>query len=540
MKNARIRHRVTTVLLVCAVSFSLSAQGVEVPDLETRIRNSGSQVPPSALPALALPAPIPLPPPPAVPDPGPVAPPVLPPVSVEGAHATSVEPMAGQLFTGFAELGAGMPGAFHGAVSLKRAQESASKLGIDFSYDSADGYSGKSPGSGWFDRSALLALTFGSAPESRPWDASLSLTEDADGLQGKSEYYGILARRADWNGSVRAFGADSGITGTVGLSGSVWTFGGERSAFSPPPAPSVADHDGYRLAPTLAVAGTIASVDLKARSLYSYDTVAGSGELHAVRQDIEAGWARGAFAVQGSVGLHYDDEDSLAVPFALSLALRPGSSPIRALILSGGIAVGRMDSSDLAESDPFVLRAGLPVYSADWNAKASAEFTPREELRAFLSGEFRKSLDGRGILVAGQEASASVLIPYGRVERDSFVTEASLSWTRSALSLTGAYVGEWLDDLGRDSLHSVSASATVRGGGSERPTWSSTAGAGFALDSAELPKLSLSFAVRPIERLEVRLSAMDLLAMAGERDRMVNDVYTERSGEAILSLRVEF
>jgi hypothetical protein len=55
-----------------------------------------------------------------------------------------------------------------------------------------------------------------------------------------------------------------------------------------------------------------------------------------------------------------------------------------------------------------------------------------------------------------------------------------------------------------------------------------------------LPKLSLSFAVRPIERLEVRLSAMDLLAMAGERDRMVNDVYTERSGEAILSLRVEF
>jgi len=55
---------IASVLISCASAVAESQPGgsdVTVPDLETKIRNSGSSVPEQALPELKAPAPVPIP-----------------------------------------------------------------------------------------------------------------------------------------------------------------------------------------------------------------------------------------------------------------------------------------------------------------------------------------------------------------------------------------------------------------------------------------------------------------------------------------------
>ncbi len=545
--SAAARTAAFAVALVCLFPLTASADELSVPDIETRIRNSGNAVPPSALPALVFPESAPLPaavaptakPEVAVPESAPVvaaetAPAVAAPASASPrAEATGL--------SGFAELGGGSPGALHAALSLnQRPTDGTVGFGIDLGYSSADGYGGRSQGSGWFDRETDLGLVLDSPTGGRPWKASLRVRDEADGLQGTSEYYSLASRSAEWSLSALALGsAGAGFSVTGLFSGSLWASFAERPGGAALPAAQIGDYDGYRLEPGIRFGWKRSAFDLSLTAKYGYDVVADEGELYALRADLEAAWKRDAWGLSAGVGAFYDDEDGLSVPFAVSAFFDAPGSPVERVSLSGGIAVGRMGVNDLARENPFVYRAGLPAYAADWNAILSAEFSPAPEFTAAFSGEFRKSLPDRGILYLTGEIVPDGRVAWTRAERDSLVTKGSVTWKRSVFSVTGTYAGEWLDRLGRDSLQSLSGSLTVSD--PDAPLrWSATAVAGFALDDDVLPRLALSASVRPLPRFLVTLSAVDILSLAAGEGRMLDDLYQERSGSVILSFRVDF
>ncbi len=522
------------------------ADELAVPDIETRIRNSGNAVPPSALPVLVFPESAPLPANeslrPAEPEP------VVAPAVATGEAPPSADPVVSPPepasptgLTGFAELGAGSPGALHGALSVAQRPTAATVgFAIDLGYSSADGYGGRSQGSGWFDREMAVGLTLDSPTGGRPWKASLRVRDEADGLQGASEYYSLAARSADWSLSALAFGSDgAGFSATGLFSGSIWASFAERPGGALPPATPIEDHDGYRLEPGFRLGWKRGAVDLSLTAKYGYDVVADSGELHAFRADLEAAWKPGVWGLSAGVGAFHDDADGLAVPFAVSAFFDPPGSLFGRVSLSGGIAVGRMGVNDLARENPFAYRSGLPAYAADWNAVFSAELAPAPEFTAAFSAEFRKSLPDRGIIYLTGETVPDGRVAWNRAERDSLVTTGSVTWKRSVFEATGTYTGEWLDRLGRDSIHGVSGSLTVSDPDGAR-RWSATAVAGFALDDDVLPRLALSASVRPLPRFLVTLSAVDILSLAAGEDRMLDDLYQERSGSVILSFRVDF
>ena len=521
------------------------AEELVVPDIETRIRNSGNAVPPAALPELAFPesAPLPAAPPSSAPAPVAEAPASAPAESPAQVHVIPVTPARAREggLTGFAELGAGSPGALHGALSVaQKSAEGSVGFGIDLGYSSADGYGGRSQGSGWFDREMDLGLTLESPTTGKPWKASLRVRDEADGLQGTSEYYSLASRSADWSLSALAAGSASAGFSLTGLfSGSLWASFAERPGGAAIPAVQIRDYDGYRLEPGARLGWKRGAVDLSLTGRYAYDAVADEGELHALRADLEASWKPGEWGVSAGVGAFYDDGDGVSVPFAASVFFDAPGSFVERVSLSGGIAVGRMGANDLARENPFVYRAGLPVYAADWNGILTAEFAPAPGFEANMSAEFRKSLPDRGILHVTGDIVPDGRVAWIRVERESLVTEGSVTWRRSIFALTGTYTGEWLDRLGRESIHGVSGSVTVSDPESAR-RWSATAVAGFALDDDALPRLALSASVRPLPRFLVTLSAVDLLSLAAREGRMLDDLYQERSGSVILSFRVDF
>ncbi len=546
MKRFRLSLSIgLAIALTYVLPLSAVADELSVPDIETRIRNSGNAVPPAALPALTFPESAPLPdsPPPAPPPAVVAAPESVPDEAPAQVHVIPVTPRQAREggLSGFAELGAGSPGALHGALSVEQEPTNTSVgFGMELGYSSADGYGGRSQGAGWFDREMGLGLTLESPTGGRPWEATLRIRDEADGLQEASEYYSLASRSADWSLSALAFGSGvSGFSATALFSGSLWTAFAERPGSAAVPAVQIGDYDGYRLEPGARFGWKRGAVDLSLTGRYAYEAVADEGELHALRADLEASWKPGAWGLSAGVGAFYDDEDGVSVPFAVSAFFDAPGSFVERVSLSGGIAVGRMGVNDLARENPFVYRAGLPAYAADWNGILSVVFAPAPEFTANISGEFRKSLPDRGILYITGEIVPDGRVAWARSERESFVTVGSLTWKRSVFSVTGTYTGEWLDRLGRDSLHGVSGSITIADPDAVH-RWSATAVAGFALDDNVLPRLALSASVRPLPRFLVTLSAVDLLSLAAREGRMLDDLYQERSGSVILSFRVDF
>lgn len=561
------------ILLSAASFLPLYAEGpsagpdADVPDLETRIRNTGSSIPAAAIPVVPGAAPAALPPvsasetPPVVPpDPAvPAEPAVEPEVPAEEKKDSPV--------SGYVRLGAGSPGTLLGELSVRREEGTLSALALDFSYASADGYGPEKAGTGFFDRAARASFSASSS-----WFASVALSDGTNGLQGKNPRYFALTRRA----VDVSFGSRRIPLGASDFSLSAIADGSVNSAFAEGPssdssgsaadaATEIRDFAGYRLSPELALAFSKGDFSATVSGRYAYETALEYGESHSLSGDVSLSYRIGGMSLRASGGAAGDGGsgpagDGIVAPFSLGFVWNPAradgttgdgeaagdgeSSPyLEELSLSGGITRERQSSVTLAASEPLVEPAGLSSFSADWTAAGAFALGMRANggsaLSARFGAEYRKSLARHGMLVLTDALTGSSLVAARRAERESLATNAEIGLDARGFALSARYSGEWLDRLDRQSLHAVTFGARAFDRDADR-VWEAGVDSSFALDHAEYPALSANGTVRPFRNFAVTLSILDVLPLIAGEARTRNGLYALRSGELTLSAKMEF
>ncbi len=532
--------RTMPVILLLAAAVSLSvAQEIKVPDLETRITNTGNAIPESALPAVKAPAIAPLPE--AVPavTAVPVAVdvfvvPAMDP-AVAPASATEITSFNQPSVTGWLELGAGGPGSLFGDISLSRDSGSIPGFSTDFRYDSADGYGRDKAGTGFFDRSTRLAASLFSDTADSSWNVSFGLLDRTDGFQGKSAMntgpsFGLSRRDISWNAELKSktFLAE-GFSGTLGFAGTL---------FSAAAAP-LDGHDGYLMTPRASIGFEYGAFNAEAHGFYGYETAAGDGEYHSGVFGIDFRYAFRALVMEAGVSAFGDSEDGFLVPFRLAVAFDRNESFLRNLFVAGGLSAERNSPLLLSTEEPFAALDGLSVHAADWMASGGFSVAPADALSVSAEAVYRKTAFGRGTLVLLDERLATGLIQVVREERDSLVMKAVVVMTAPGSELSAGYEGEWLDRLHRKNVHSVEAGFRLFDTTDKR-LWEAGIRSAFALDSVELPRLSLKGTVSPVANFALNLSFTDVLPFLFDKDRTRNGLYAERSGELVFSARLDF
>jgi len=536
--------RTITAAALLAVAVSLSvAQDIRVPDLETRITNTGNAIPEAALPVMKTPAVSPLPeavPAAQVAEAAPAGDaftvPEMDPSAADGAASVDAAAAFNQpVVSGWIDLGAGGPGALFGDISLFRDSGSQPGFSADFRYDSADGYGTEKAGTGFFDRSTRLAARVFDETEKTSWTASFGLLDRTDGFQGQSDVntgssFGLSRRDISWNAELasKTFVAE-GFHTALGFAG---------SAFSAAAAP-IDGYDGYMLTPRASVGFESGAFNAEAHGFYGYETAAGEGEFHSGNFGFDMRYAYRSLVMEAGVSAFGDSEDGFLAPFRLALSLNLDDSFLRNLSVSGGLSAERNSSWLLSSVEPFVESDGLSVQAADWTGSLGFSVASADSLSLGAGVDYRTTAFGRGTLVILDERLANGLIPVLREDRDSLVAKSAAVWTAPGSELSAVYEGEWLDRLYRKSVHSLETGFRFFDA-SDRRLWEAGIRSVFALDRTEVPRVSLKGIVSPAANFALSLSFNDALPLLFDGDRTRNGLYAERSGELIFSARLDF
>ena len=273
-------------------------------------------------------------------------------------------------------LGAGMENTIEGSLGVKT-------LGLDprisllFSHQTADGLSGREPGSGFDLRTDDLSgqIAFGLGPVQTSFQGSY--TEDQRGLQGLSPYMGMLTR---------------GIDGTVGFSWSpVSWLALETKAFASTSSltlmnPTPLAISEYRLSPELSAKVGVSWFSAGLSGDYAYRRAdfgpAGVQEVHRVRTTLTLGAELPAsLLLEGSVAWAWSTAGSL-FPFEVRLSGTPFT--FMTFSLGGGFKVTPYDMADILSASPWILPQALADDSG-WFADSSLQLVIAKDLT--LSGK---------------------------------------------------------------------------------------------------------------------------------------------------------
>lgn len=542
------RKSLSVAIALSVASACAFAVEIDVPDLESRIRNSGAAIPQAAMPALAKPAPAPLPTPvPQVSSPTVIPPAAEPaPTAASSPEASPPEVSGPPPVTGHVAVAAGRPGLIGGNISVSRESEPGSSLGfaVDFSHDSVSDFgpsSGPSnPDPGYYAKKTSLSAAIFGGPDGSSWKLSADVFERTDGLQGKNPEYSGLTRRD------MAFLADSGpirlgdgpFAWSAALSGDVFSSGADKPG-TLPPATAIPGYAGYSLDPSLSLSFARGAFKALLTGRYSYNAVVDSREAQAGRGTLSLSYAIGKFLLAADVSAHADAADGFLAPFGAAVVWESADLPLRRVSLAGGLSSDRVSSRDLADENPFILLSGKPVWQADWNGSLSARLVPLDALTIDAGAIFRASLPGRGILAVSDGLAPGNLFVVSRLERKSLVASARGNWEAEGWNLAAEYEGEWLDRAWRESLHSLTASGTVRDA-STRSVWSASASSRFFLDAWLMPEISITGTFRPVKALAISLLVSDLVPLATGSRRTLKGPYVSSLGAVALSARIDF
>jgi len=534
----------TAFLAVCVISFfgiPVFGETVSVPDIETRIRNSGNEVPSSALPTFRLPPPVELPEEPADDEPDAPNSPV---VQEPGPEPPAKTTLAGEdkpVVTGHASVGAGYPGLLAGEFDVSQPEGEHPGFSARFGYSAADGYSGKDLGSGFFDRSVGLSLRAFSETGPRPWYTAVSVGERANGLQGTHPAYSSIAHRlAGINAGVDLYTfGENGPVLSVFLDSQVFSSSAERGSADPLPGTEIEDYRGLYLSPEVRFALTPERFRLYLDITYSLDTVTDLDDTHALSAAFSAYRSFGTLELGAGAEFHTDTGDRYLIPFFASLDWKPDDGLFGPVSLSGGLRSDRRTVFDLAREDPFVRLASMPVYAADWFGSFGITVLPLSDVSLLSSVDYRKTAFDRAFPVLTDSISPDGRVLWTTADRESLVVSAGIVYTGGFFSVETGYRGELMDELWASHLHELNLTVSVYDP-EPRSFWAAVASLIVMPDSDELPRAGLSGRIRPLPRLTLTLTFEDLLPSLFDEVRMVNDRYRERSGTVLLSGRFEF
>lgn len=550
--------------LLSGSAFAFASE-IEIPDLESRIRNTGNAVPEAALPPPVQPARSAIPADqiqeeiaelPAEAEPLPAEEPSIESVDappLESADEPSEEVRPPSPISGFASFGAGYPGTMSAAVHVEREEIDGGLVpfGAGFSWKSSDGYGTATAGEGFFDREARFSFEAGSYADRDSGWVSLGIAERADGMQAlNSEYFSLTRREFVWDASPftsrKLFAAGGGFAGiSTVFSGNVLLFSGDRPVQSGQPLRAVLDESAYSLLPRASLFWERGAVFAELSGFYSYDSTTRRGELHAGGFDLTAKYTIDRTVLSISASPRADSGSGLLVPFSVSVlheSQAKSDAPDSARLsfrVSGGLASYRSGPAELLAAEPFSSAGFASVAAADW--VAGAEFG-LETVRGFLveaSAGWKSTAFDRASRILDGTRLPNGLAGSVLASRDRIDAGAGIGWKGSMAELRAGYSGVWLDHTLIGPAHRARLGARIFAPGRDQQ-WSAEASAVFALDSGELPELSLEGTVRPLRNAALSLGWKDAIPAIAGKNRLRNGLYRVSSGELILSGRVDF
>ncbi|ULQ60556.1 hypothetical protein K7I13_04500 [Brucepastera parasyntrophica] len=560
MMNYGIKN-IPALLLISSACLWISANEIDVPDLETRIISSGGTVSDAALPGLKSPAPA------GLPDPGPdessapeIVIEVLPePETVLAEIDSSVQDEPRRIsnnITGQAVLGIGGLETIFSDFSLRINQEKDSspdtdrvallpEIGIDFVFGTDDGYGTKKSGAGYFDRRLFIDAFMRDKTPAGDWFAAVGFSGLSDGFQGKNaDYFSISHHYAFWDAGFTIPVIKPELFSLTGrLNGNVFSSFPERAgnevSGDPGPAYPIERYNGYYFSPDFLFLFVMNGFSAGIFAQYGFETVDGSGEIHAGSGGLQLGYSSEYITSIADVAFFADSSDGILVPFSISLGYTNETFVLRDVYLRGGLSSDRISYYSVAVKEPFALYNDESVYAADWNAAGGFTLVPVAGLAIGIQAEFRTTAANRGILAVSDVLDDSCMLPVLRVERSSLRTDAEIGWTGSFFSAAVSYSGEWLDRVYRKTLHWLDAEISVYDRG-QNQRWKAGILASFALDSNEIPILSLEGSFKPIPNFMLKISANDWIPRIIGEERKRNGIFTEQYASIILSGTVWF
>lgn len=562
-----IRSKLICVLIFFSAIHSFAAE-VQVPDLETRIKNSGNVIPENALPVLSSPGPSVLPQNSEIPVQRVVSDEVIS-DSEDSTQAESIEmdpfiPLDSfPSISGTALLGAGSPGTIRGELSLVRSahysnDHSVPSLALNFHYDSADGFGLKKTGTGFFDRSVQLAGTVASGDmantEKASWYAGVDLRERTDGFQGlNSFYYSLNTRSVSWDSGIsNTFSGSDLLTWGLTFAGSSLSAfadspGGNSVPASPADATFIPQANRYTIFPSIhlnfskelsgkTIPGFIAA---SLTGSYSFTGMADTGEFHRGGGDLSFAYRYKRIETALFTDIHYDSASGVLFPFSARFLYENIGSFLSRLSIEGGLSASVSDPSDIRLLEPFAHTNLLPIIASDWFGTLSVHISPVQMLSLGTAFSYKTTAFSRGGWNLTSNVQENGLLNIEEMSRDSFHVSSEAVWKPSFFTFSLGYSGEFLDSLYLTSLHSVSLNAEVFDTG-EFSKWKAGLNSLISLDAPELPFVDLYGSFKPAKNISILCTVKDAIPPLVGKNRDRWGGYIARSGELLLSARLDF
>lgn len=456
--------------------------------------------------------------------------------------------------------GAGYPGFITGNFSLYR-QSGKNPFKVNFSHESANGYSGRSLTGGYFDRNTLIYADKTFSSERMDLFLAGSYENKANGLQDKYEYitdvnqdkfYAFL----DWDikftkNAVLSLAMNGDwYKRYATTTGSVWYL--DKNGNLVIPASAVNVPDSYCNAgvidwnPSLRFAFKNSknfSFGLFSEYQSEYDTKDSFAESRTINRGnfgIDLGWSNDSVKIYGNASAVIGDkigDNAVIVPFTVGTEFSFSNSLSSKKLLiraKGGIESSLTKVEELERAFKFAALEIMPDETSCWYSDLSVSIPVKEVFTLSLNGVFKDTAYGNDTWQPLYESDDEVVSHYGQYtyyEDDTLQlnTDVVLAFRFKVFSFTAGWKAYWLDVPALESEQELRCVFSAQNS-TARFGFNGIVRQGFASNDDKCPRIDLSAFLRLTNAVRLAVSSNDVVKLIAGSERTYAGKYIERSG----------
>ena len=456
-------------------------------------------------------------------------------------------------FHGDGIIGGGYPSLLYGKFNLFQIDE-LSPLELNFSHDSAYGYSNKSMYSGYSDRNTQINLEKIFCVENFKIDFKGAFDTIGTGLQSKSENFSSVNQndlfgfiKFEWKPvSVFTIGINSGVNyytrfmdATKSFSGDGiverWILGLNLFTANPEVFFKWADY-GF-------------SVMLAGNYGFAYDidhSFAEGRTLHRGEFRTELCWQNDIVKILGNVGIAFGNkfnENKFIIPFTVQASLDfPTYFSTRnfKILLAGGLESKATSVSEKETEYKFAAFSNLPHEQSDWYGKLELVLPIKNTFTGKANVQYRKTAYNNGVWTPKYDGIIKDgLYDYAVVSRQLLATEFNILYNYKMFSIGGSWKANWMYVPTMEHSQMVNLEFGVN---DENGIWGAEINVLLALLSSRenLPILGIDGYFSISKSVKVMLNLNDVLKLVSLKTRKYEGIYEQRGGTASLLVKYIF
>lgn len=450
--------------------------------------------------------------------------------------------------------GGGYPGYITGNFKIYR-QTGYSPFRVEFGHESANGYSGRSLTSAFYDRETFIAAEKTFQLKKSKLELSAAFESDDDGLQNCVEDISSVTKEnlgggVKWETELgKGFGFGAGAEAG-------WY---KRYATVTDSALAVEEYaenvSFLELNPELYFTWKKENFSSKLSANYGlqYDIkncLYGDASLNRGDFELSAGWKNdviSAFASAGVIVGNRIGDNSVVVPFEagvdFSFASKISSRRIT-MGMKGGMESEVLKISDAERLYKFSAFSVLPEETSSWFGKIDLALPIKDRFTLTFDGEFKTTAYKNGVIMPDYDSSAAINTIFGQYlyeQKDTtqFNTGLDFAVRIGLLNLSAEWKAFWIDVPALEAKQFAGVRASIQ---SKSSKFGLEAGAGLSMDPDDdnTPDLDVSAFCRLTPAVRLAVSADDVVKLITGEERDYAGEYISRSGTASVLVKFFF